>query len=361
MKRLASLMSVLLLFLVIPASLALAAPSRDTVVASGETIENDVTLLDENLEVAAGATINGNVVIINGNAQVSGTINGDIVLFDGDLEATETAVINGECVLFNGQLLDATAAGLTCTSTDELSKLTQAVIGFVDKDVTGDSVPDPAAPPFPPAEPQRDGRSAGRSFWGEVAAAAMKSLLFGGLAFLVASFLPTQLQQMQTTMQQKPVASGTVGVLTAVAVPSLIVLLSLISLPLVLLCGIGLLGYALVLVLGLGLVVAMLLGWIATGNLIGQRLADPLRLKQRTLPMTAAVGTLILTLGSGLLHAILPPAGLVILLVTAVGMGAATLTQFGRRPYPFVPAPVEVIYEDPIKINTVLDTLPPEK
>jgi hypothetical protein len=44
-------------------------------------------------------------------------------------------------------------------------------------------------------------------------------------------------------------------------------------------------------------------------------------------------------------------------LITSIGLGAVTLTQFGRKPYA---GPVEgsVVDEDADKISVVLDTLP---
>ena len=43
--------------------------------------------------------------------------------------------------------------------------------------------------------------------------------MMGILAFVVASFVPKQMNRIQTTIRQKAVVSGTVGLLTAAAVP----------------------------------------------------------------------------------------------------------------------------------------------
>lgn len=349
MKRFV-ILTIILLVIAVPTGIALAAPAFDTVVEAGDVINNDVTLFGEDLEVQEGATINGSVVIFNGDAYVAGQINGDLVLFNGDLEATSTAVINGECVLMNGSLTDETESGISCSSISKLDNLA-ATVGALSKD-------NRFTPPTPP-EMQRERPSRGGSFVGDVIEAAVNSLVLGALAFLVASLLPNHMRQVQMTVKRKPLASGGVGLLTAVAIPSLIALLSIISAILLIIC-IGILGFGVVIVLAVGLAAALIFGWVSIGGLVGRRLADPLKLQNRSLPMTAAVGTMVMTLGLGLLNALLPPVGLVNGLIFAVGLGAVALTQFGTRAYPLHPSddPDIVIYEDPDKISSILETLP---
>ena len=351
MKRFA-ILAIILLVMTVPTGVALAAPSFDTVVEAGEVINNDVTVFGEDLQVEEGATVNGNVVVFNGDAQVAGEVNGDIVLFNGDLEATGTAVIHGECVLMNGTLTDETESGLSCSSIDELDNFF-STIGSIAEDRGFDSVA--PAQDVHVERPSRD-----RSFFGDVAEAAINSLVLGALAFAAASLLPNHLRQVQTAVQRKPVASGAVGLLTAVAVPSIIALLSIISAILLIVC-IGILGFGVVIALAIGFAAALIFGWIGVGSLAGQWLADPLKLKNRSLPMTAAVGTMLMTLGLGLLDAFLPLFGLVSGILFAIGLGAVMLTQFGTRPYPVQASnddPDITIYEDPGKISSVLETLP---
>lgn len=349
MKHMTLVVVALMLVLVaIPTGAVLAAPAFDTVVEAGETVDNDITLFGEDLEVAEGATVNGNIVVFNGDVRIAGQVNGDVVLFNGDLEATNTAAITGVCGLVNGRLEDQTEAGVNCNSFDGASDMAAALASISERegwpDLSGMRV---------------DGPSRGRSVFGEIVGTILNTLVMGALAFVAASLLPTQLQQVQTAVRQRPFASGTVGLLTAVAAPSLIVLLLLLSAVLLLIC-IGILGFGIVFAMALGLGAALLFGWISVGNLAGQWLTERLNLAQRTLPVTAAVGTMALTLGLGLMEAAVPFLGFVGVLVAMLGLGAVALTQFGRRAYPALAAaePAIIIHENPVKISDVLSTMP---
>lgn len=351
MKRFA-ILAIIMLVMAVPTGVALAAPLLDTVVEAGEVINNDVTVFGEDLQIDEGATVNGNVVVFNGDARVAGQVNGDIVLFNGDLEAMSTSAVSGECVLMNGTLTDDTELGLNCSSIDEFDKFFSSIGAIADGEHFG---PVKSAPDVYVERPSHNG-----GFFGNVVEAIINSLVLGALAFVAASLLPGHLRQVQTAVRQKPVASGAVGMLTAVAIPSLIALLSVISAILLIIC-IGILGFGVVVALAVGLAAALVFGWISIGTMVGQRLAQPLNLKNRSLPMTAAVGTVVLTLGLGLLDAFLPVVGLLNGLLFVIGLGAVALTQFGTRPYPVAAAAGEpdiTIYEDPDKISSILETLP---
>jgi len=160
-------------------------------------------------------------------------------------------------------------------------------------------------------------------------------------------------------MRRKPFASGTVGFLTSLAVPILIVLLIPISIVLILACFIGLLGFPLMFALGMGLVAAGVLGWIAMGNIVGQRLANFLNLSNRSLPVTAALGTVVLTFVLGFLSAIPFVIGesVVILAIMWAGIGAAALTKLGTQPYPLLATAAPAASNEE-KVTAVLETLP---
>lgn len=340
-KRFTIILGVLLLLLMIaPVSLVLAAPPFDTVVESGETIQNDVVLFDGDIEVAEGAVVNGNVTLFNGSASIAGTVKGDVVLFNGNLDAAETAEILGDCVLLNGNLNDATEAGLACTAVEGLSNLVPALASIGDLPVFSDlpgrsdvhlRMPSPIA-----------------RFFSNLAQAAARSLVLGFLAFVTASLLPHHLENVAGAVRRKPVATGVVGLLTAVAVPSLVALLLPVSIILLFVC-IGLLGFPLMLALLLGLGAGALLGWITVGNMLGQRLAGPLKLRNQSLPVTAVVGTMVMTFAISLMGF---GEGAVAFLVICVGLGGAALTKLGTKPYPLA----RITNQQ--KVTTVLETLP---
>lgn len=346
-----------LLLLLVSTSAVLAQSDGGTVVTTDETIRNDIALFGEDLTVEEGATVKGDIALFGGNATIAGTVDGDIVLFGGNLTAASTAVIDGECALLGGNLTDDTDEGVNCTAASFGANFAPAFSEFA-----GRLNFDPPAPPeMPEFEVHRP--SAARQFFGGVAEAAGQTLVMALLAFGLASLLPGHLTQAEATVRRQPVASGVVGMLTAVAVPVLIALLAVTSAILVLVC-IGILGFPIVFLLGVAFAAAMLFGWITMGDLAGRWLAEKLNLQNRSLPVTAALGTAALTFGIGLIGALpfMFGEGLLTMIIGSIGLGAATLTRLGTRPYPLYAgyAPEKPITEDPDKINAVLETLPIE-
>lgn len=350
MKRLI-FVTLLVLLLAVPLGSVFAEPLFDTVVEEGETVNNDVIVLDGDLQVEESATINGDVVVFNGDADVEGTINGDLVIFNGDLDAGNQARIDGDCVLLNGDVDNHSASRIRCTNIE----------GTVLPGIVQGIPPVPGAP-APPERPERSQRPStgvdgaptqvGNAF-ADFTRVLFSSVLMAGLAFVVASAFPNHLLNVKSTVRKKPVASGAVGFLTAIAVPIVAVILTVISAVLTIIC-IGLLGFPIVMIIILGLVAAVAMGWIAAGTWLGERL-----FQRRTLSLKAALGTLLLTFVLGLLGILTGGwlEGLLGAMVTSIGLGAVALTQFGRKPYagPDEPDPAD---EDDDKISIVMNTLP---
>ena len=343
MKRFAVIL-LLLFMLLATAGIVLAAQPFDTIVEEGEVINNDVIVFEGDVEIKEGATVNGDVIVFNGNARVAGAINGDLVLFNGDLAAAGSAMLDGDCVLLNGSLNTDAESSLSCSNVEGFPFVVPGLLN--DFRLALPARPEPVGRPF-----------MGDTFFAGVVTAAGRSLLLGLLAFVVASLLPKQMSRVSEAVRSRPLASGAVGLLTAVAVPSLAVLLLIISVVLIIVC-IGLLGFPLVFTILLILAAAALFGWISVGNVLGQRLVDSFRLKNRSRPVTAALGTAILTFMLGLMGAlpVVFGAGLLTFLALCVGLGATALTKFGSRPYPDV-----TVTEDKAKVTAVLETLPPSE
>lgn len=398
MKRIV-LLVLLLLLLVVPSGVALAQDENDRVITSGETIDNDITLFEGDLFIESGATVNGsvtllsgdleveegaivkgNVLLFSGDAIMSGEIDGDLVLVNGDLTTINASSVTGNCILIDGVTSmtgGSSESELTCETTNlDLpgfinSLIEDPVVPTVPPIPTVPPVPTvPGVPPIPtvapmpttPDEPtiphidHRD-RTNDSGFFGTVFGSIFRSIFLGAIAFVVASVAPRHLSQIENTIRQKPIASGTVGLLTAVAVPSLSAILAFISAILLFVC-IGILGFPVIFAMLIGLGLASLFGWIALGQMVGQWLVNRMQWKGYSVAGTAALGTAVLTLGIGLLGAIpfFFGEGLVSSILTFVGLGAATLTQLGTKPYPFD----SVITENPGKVSAVLETLPVE-
>lgn len=348
-RRVLFLLLLATLLLLMPAGVALAAPVFETIVADGDTINNDVVLFDDDLEVASGGVVNGDVTIFSGNALIAGTINGDVVIFDGDLTIAEGATLNGDCVLLDGVLDNQSSRSISCT---QLDNIMPGVIGGLLNEVVRDG--------DLPSTIEVERPSPLVHFLGGIGETIGQTLVLGLLAFFVAAAAPRQMQQVAAAMRQKPVASGAVGTLTFLAAPFVLTILAVLSAVLILACGLGLLGFPVLFALVLGLGAAGIMGWIALGNIAGEKMAEWLNLQNRSLTVTTVLGTMTVTLIFGLLGTIPFFIGewLVSLLAIWLGLGAVALTKFGTQPFPPLVADGIKVQEDPQKVTAVLETLP---
>lgn len=341
MKKVAVLFILLVMMLAVPVGVTHAAPAFDRVISSGETVHEDLAIWGGSLKVDEGGTVDGDVsvfggtailnghvtgdvVVFGGTASVAGVVEGDLVLFGGTLTAGLSADVDGDCVLIGGTLAGDGASDLSCDAVGEFPDFMK-------------SVTKPTMPEAPRA-PQAPHVAGGRSFFSIVSSAAGQSLVFGILALVAAAVLPNHLNEVSRTLKNKPAASSAVGFLTLIAMVSAIVLLGIISAILILVC-VGLLGIPIVIALAVGLGAALLLGWIAAGAWLGDRLAAWLKLHNRSLVVTTALGTAVLTLVAALLSAFPFQLGgwlwsLLAFLVACAGLGAVALTRFGTRSYP---------------------------
>jgi hypothetical protein len=369
MKRVAVIFTLLLMMVVVlPVGAAGEFNLFDRIIRTGETVKEDIAVHGGNLIVEAGAIVDGDVVVLGGAATIDGQINGDVAVFggnvtlsgiiSGDLVVTggnltidDSGDVDGDCLLVGGGLFGDGSSAVSCSAFGQGLPRPEWLSAFVAPPPS----PDPPAPLPVPERPVYRGPSIFERFFGTVTLAAGRSLLLGLLALLGAALVPNQLNQVGSALRNKPAASGVVGLLTAVAGPSLLALLLLLSVVLTIVC-IGLLGYPLVMVLSVMLAAAALMGWIAVGNLVGQRLAEALSLKNRSLPVTAALGTAVLTLVSSLLSALPFWLGgwawaIAAFAVGCAGLGAVALTKFGTRAYP-------VMASNGDKVAAILETLP---
>jgi hypothetical protein len=374
------IMAVLLIVALAP--VASAAPLFDTIIETNEVVNNDVVVFDGDLEIQSGAVVNGDVAVFNGDAIVDGQVNGSLTLFNGDLVAGAGANITGECVLLNGQasgdgFRDRASGSCTAIQSLEIAPLAELAPFFRDfQNVPGLELPEIPPMPTMPAMPEMPARpefhsdvpsipapeQRMRSFTASVFGIIASSLLFGFLGLLTAAIMPNQLRQIVSTARDKSMVSGMAGALTAVAVPSLIILLIPVSIILTFVC-IGLLGFPIMFLLGLALVVGLFLGWIAVGTWLGVRLFGRGKSGDRIV-RSATLGTALLTfivemlglISFGVVGAILT------FVVLSIGLGAVALTQFGMKPYPRRPqAGTPTDGPDADKLDKVLSTLPPEE
>lgn len=275
--------------------------------ATGQQLDSNLIVMGGNTTVAAGATVNCTVVVMGGNVEMAGTVTGDVVVLGGNAHLQSTAVVDGQLETFGGAI-----------SRDDGAQVKGGQSQGFGSNGNGSGFPFRTdVPVFGPVLDLY--QSILQSFFG--------SLALGLLALLVVLFWPEQTARVAATITNAPGASGGLGLLTIVAVPVLMVLAAIT------ICGLPLTFAAMILFSA-----ALVFGWLALGQLVGQRLAGSLRLYNVTPAVAAALGTAILSLVMSAINWV-PCIGWVAPLVLAsVGLGAVTLTRFGTQPY-LGPAP----------------------
>ena len=330
--KLFTLSLMLLLFMVSISPAHAQSPSGDQLIlgnnhtiGANETINGDVYVAGGNLDMAETATINGDLYVFGGNANIDGTITGDITVFGGNADLTDTAVVSGNINVFGGNL-----------SRDEKASIGGQVeqdkhFSFDEDDDEGDGPPH-----FGPPSSYD-----GSSFFGRVAGFFIDTtwnvMLLIGLALIgwvVAAFLPEQMQVVGETVSQTKLLSFGMGLLTAILALVLIIPAALMFVT-ICLAIVPIAGYTL-------LVGAMLLGWIVMGQLIGERLLTSVERPLPSLVLSTMVGVVVLTIISNMpIIGLIPIIGTIFgfigwlfgVAVVLTGLGAVVLTRFGTRPY----------------------------
>jgi len=339
----------ILILLVVPLSTASAAQEYDRIIRSGETVHEDVVIFGGSLLIEDGAVVigdvsvfggqalingmvDGDVVIFGGETTVAGSVSGDLVVFGGALHSDSTADVDGDCILIGGTVTGDGGGGCT-----EVGQFPNFVFPGLVEPVIPRSVPDVPDVPRQPETPVRTVNS-DRNFFGAIGTAIGWSFLNGILALVIAYVAPNHLGQVEYTLRNKTVAGGVVGVLSMIAIPSIMVIIFILSAILTIVC-IGLLGWPILLILGIGFLVALLVGWVAAGNLLGQRLVLWFKFRNQSLPVTAALGTAVLSLAASLMSNLPFWLGgwfwsILAFLILSAGLGSVALTRYGSRPFP---------------------------
>ena len=277
--------------------------------AAGQQLDSNLVIVGSTATIAPGATVNCQVVVMGGSLDVSGKVLGNVVGMGGDVHLRATAEIDGQVQTVGGNLTQ-----------DEGAQIKGGVGQGFSLGNTG------------PSQPIADG------FFSPIAAlvdlvrglvrTVLGSLGLGLLALLVVLFWPEQTARVRAAVSNAPGQSGALGLLTVVAVPVLILLASITV------CLIPIAFMA-----GLVLTAGVAFGWIALGELVGQRLAGALKLVNLSPAVATGLGTTLLSLGVAAMGWV-PCVGWVApVVLAAVGLGAVTLTRFGTQPYfPATPA-----------------------
>ena len=277
--------------------------------ANGEKLDSNLIVMGGNATIEPGAILNCTLVTVGGNVDLGGTVAEDMVVIGGNIQLRSTSVIGGELVTIGSSVVREDGAQIMEGESQ----------GF---GVDG-------------RDPRSDFRLPGRfgllnplfDLYRSLLHIVSVSVGLGLLALLVVLFWPEQTARVASAVTLAPAAAGGLGLLTAVAVPMLIVLAG-ITICLIPVSFVGSVLFA----------AALVFGWIGLGQLVGVRLAGALRLHNLSPAVSAALGTSLLTLVVSMVNWV-PCVGWVAPVVLgAVGLGAVTLTRFGTQPYlPNVP------------------------
>ena len=290
----------------------------EVVIQPGETVRDAVSF-GGNVFVSQGAVVRRDVVSLGGNVTVLGEVGRNVTSVGGDVSLRETAVVHGDVTTVGGVTHLAQGARVD-------GQILQGFRGGY----TG------------------PGRAA--SVYENPLLSFVFGLLQSFLAVMVASavsalavlFLPRHMQTVRNAAERQPILSPSVGCLTLVFAPIALVLGTLC----LLVPGLLLL---------LLLVLALIVGWIALGLFLGERILAALRVTRRGPEyeiVAAALGTAVISALTTFPN-IVPCIGKLFtmavgLVLASWGLGAVVLTRFGTRAYlPPGPGPAGPPYPAP--------------
>jgi len=270
---------------------------------AGQQLDSNLVVLGAEASVAAGAGVSCNVVVMGGDLSLAGKVVGDVVVVGGSVHLLSTAEVDGRLQSLGGTLTQDNGATVK-GSTGQ---------GFN----IGDSSPD-----RPVVNGSFSVLAAVLDLYRSITRTILGALGMGLLALLVVLFWPEQTARVRAAISNAPGQSGALGLLTVVAVPVLIVIASIT----ICLIPIGFMA-------GVLLTAAVAFGWIALGELVGQRLAGALKLVNLSPAVAAGLGTALLSLAVAAIGQVPCVGWIAPVILAAVGLGAVTLTRFGTQPY----------------------------
>jgi hypothetical protein len=324
------LLALMLAILIVP--MALAAPAyaarsldgkvvigENFTLKSGETISGDLVVISGSAIVEDGALVDGNAVVLGGSADLAGHVQQNVTVLGGSVTLRRTAVVEAQLAVLGGSITREEGALVKGGESQGL--------GYSGNRNGGGLIPAPRVSPLDALDPL---------FWfvQAVIQALGMVVVLSLLALVIAALWPEQTTRVSAALGAAPAVSGLLGLLTLVAVP---IVLGLLAITLCL-APISLLGSVVY-------VAVILFGWVAFGQLLGNRLASAF--KWNLPPVGAAtLGTFIITALVALFWPFGPAACLSWALATifiCLGLGGVVLTRFGTTPYltagPAMPVP----------------------
>ncbi|HUS15942.1 MAG TPA: hypothetical protein VM536_13130 [Chloroflexia bacterium] len=271
------------------------AGNGDLVLLPGEVVEHDAVALNGRVVVPQGARVGHDVRTANGAVEIDGQVDHDVTTLNGSVQLGPHARIGHEVTAANGTIQKDPAA-----------------------QVGGRAV----AAPAPPAAP---GLGGVLGFVLRLLINLVLGTIFVAVGTLAVLAWPRQVGRVTSVLEGTPWAAVGVGVISAIFMPPVVLLLSLILV-------ITIIGIPVALVLWTALFVGWLYGMVAVGLWAGRRIADSGRLPaaRNSLLLTALVGLVSLSIMLLLLDVIASwlawPAAY---LLGCIGLGAVVLSRLG--------------------------------
>ena len=280
----------------------------------GDEWAGDVIVFGADASLDADSVLRGSIAVLGGNARLAGVVVGDVSVFGGTAEVLETAIIEGDLVVF-GEVRRHPSAEVAGNIVEglEAARVLQNLPRLFSDDAGRLRLP---TQPIAPTPPIAHRGTSGLGWLVRTIATLVAAVVVAGL---VAIILPDNVDRVIRVTAHSPLLCLGVGVLTSLIVAVLSPLLVVICI------GIPV---ALVLLIAYGL--CALVGWVALGKLVGDRL-----LGMANRPKSAINGTLIGTLVITAVSSIPCLGAVFAFLVLSLGVGGVVLSRFGLLSEPF--------------------------
>ncbi len=288
-------------------------PDGDKIVLGGnyelldnEVLNGDLVIFGGAAMLQQGSLVNGQVVLVGGSLDVKGTIHGSVTAIGGTVNLGDTSVVDGDVNTVGTSLKKADGAIIRGDTSIQLPGRINIpeILPFTSGAAPGDKQVNPVINGI--ITPIRN------LSWG-----VFQVLVIAALAALSALFFEKPIARMGNAITRQPIQSGSLGLLTAIVAPGILIILMIT----IILIPLGFLG---IIILGM----AYIAGWIAMGYEVGRRLSTGVH-QTWAAPVCAGLGTMLLTFvsrGIGWIPCVgwIPGA-----LLGILGLGGVILSRFG--------------------------------
>ncbi len=277
------------------------------VLGPGESVDGNLVVIGGRVEMREGSRVDGDLVAVGGGSIIDGRIEGSLVVVGGTLDLRDNATVSQDFITFGASVSQAEGARVFG---ERIEGLRWKVPPLTTRDWSW--------PSWTPAERWRSPDLLFSDLFSSAVRWMLRTFALMALGVVVMLLLPRQTELVGRTVSELPLPSTGVGLLTFVALLFLVPLLVIICI-----------GIPLVVVLAFAFVAALLLGRVAVGAVVGERLLTAINVKPSQPLLQAVVG-----IGLIELLAAVPCLGWLLGWILALaGLGAVVLTRFGTMAY----------------------------